>query len=244
MFAPALFLVLGLAQATAQAPATAPIVASGEIPLEVAAKGVSAMPADKASMVLNLTCSAETSAEAKKLVRDRADGLVRELVAAGVPRANISVDDFRRTGFVGNEVLVAAMNAAQANAPKPKRSAYLAITVTFTDFALLARVRDLLDQKDAVSLESPLYELSDSRAARRAAIADAVRKAREDADAYAASLGMRVSRLTEIRDQSAQASPFGDSAEVFEKMMRQQTASKDKVETDVRVAVGFVLAPR
>jgi uncharacterized protein YggE len=245
MIVPALFLVLGLAQAPAEYGApNRSAISSGEIPLEVAAKGVSVAPADKATIVLNLTCSAETSAEARKLVKDRADGLVRELVSAGVPAVDISVDGSSRIGFVGNEAIEAAMNAGQPSAAKPKRSAYQAITVTFTNFALLARVQELLDHKDAVTLESPLYEISDARAARRAAIADAVRKARDDADAYAASLGMRVSRLTEIRDQSSQASPLGDYSDVFEKMMQQKTVSKGKVETDIRVAVGFTLTPR
>jgi uncharacterized protein YggE len=245
MIVPALFLLLGLVQAPSELGAVAkPVTISGEVPLEVAAKGVSILPADKATIVLNLTCTAETSAEAKRLVRDRADGLVRELVLAGVPAGNISVDDSSRVGFIGNEAMEAAMNAAQPSVTKPKRSAYLAVTVTFGDLSLLARVQGLLDHKDAVTLESPLYELSDSRAAKRAAIADAVRKARDDADAYAASLGMRVSRLAQIRDQSAQASPFGDSAELLERMVQQKGASKGKVETDVRIAVEFILAPR
>jgi uncharacterized protein YggE len=105
-------------------------------------------------------------------------------------------------------------------------------------------VQELLDQKDAVTLESPLFELSDNRAARSAAIADAIQKARLDADAYAAALGMRVSRLTRVKDQNAQASPFGNYAELVEKMVQQKSGPRGKVETDVNVVIEFALAPR
>jgi uncharacterized protein YggE len=246
MIAQSLFLVLGLAQVSSQtAERPSSVLASGEIPLEVAAKGVSTFPADKATMVLNLRCSAATSAEARKLVRERADNLSRELIAAGVPSRNIAIDEpIARLGFVGNEAIQSVMDAAQQGEAKPKRSSSLAVTVTFADLALLRRVQEMLDQKDAVTLESPSYELSDNRAARRAAIADAIQKARADADAYAASLGMRVARLTRVRDQDAQASPFGDYGELFQKFAQQRNAPSGRVETDVRISVEFALAPR
>lgn len=246
MIAQSLFLVLGLAQVPSQVAASSPVaIATGEIPLEVAAKGTSIFAADKATMVLNLRCNAATSAEAKKLVRERADNLSRELIAAGVPARNITIDEATaRIGFVGNEAIQSAMEAAQQGDAKPKRSSSLAVTVTFTDMSLLRRVQGLLDQKDAVTLESPAYELSDNRAARRAAIADAIQKARADADAYAASLGMRVARLIRVRDQDAQASPFGDYGELVQRFVQQRSASSGKVETDVRISVEFALAPR
>jgi uncharacterized protein YggE len=246
MIAPLSFVFLALAQVSSpvvERPTS--VLASGEIPLEVAAKGTSINVADKATIVLNLRCSAETSVEAKKLVRERADSLSRDLAGIGVPTQNIAIDDpATRLGFVGNEAIESVMNAGEQGTAKPKRWSSLAVTVTFTDLSLLGRVQNFLDQKDAITLESPLFELSDARAARRAAIADALQNARTDAEAYAASLGMRVSRLTGVRDQDAQASPFGDSAEIFQKMMQQKTAPRGKVETDVRVTVEFALAPR
>ena len=237
MIALPLFLLLGVAQA--------PMAGPNEIPLEIAAKGVSIVPADKATIVLNLRCNAATSTEAKKLVRERADKLSGDLIAAGVPSRNVTIDEpTAKPGFIGNETIESMTNAAAQSDAKAKRSASLAVTVTFTDFSLLRRVQELLDQKDAVTLESPLFELSDNHVARRAAIADAIQKARTDADAYASSLGMRVARLTRIRDQDAQASPFGDYGELVQKFMQQKNAPNGKVETDVRVTVEFALAPR
>lgn len=238
MIAQALLVVLGLVQA----PST---MISGEIPLDVAAKGTSVVPADKATMVLNLRCDAATSAEAKKLVQDRADSLIRELVSIGVPRQSIAVDEpLVRVGFVGNSTIDSAMNNAQQGTPKPKRSSSLAVTLTFTDLSLLPRVQAFLDGKDAVTLESPLFELKDDRAARSAAIADAIQKARSDAEAYASSLGMRVSRLVSIKDQNTQASPFGDYGQMFEKFVLQKSVPRGKVETDIRIDLEFALAPR
>lgn len=246
MIAQSLFLILGLAQVSQQVAEASPsAVVSGEIPLEVAAKGTSIFAADKATMVLNLSCNAATSSEAKKLVRERADSLIRELAAIGVPSRSITIDEpTAKFGFVGNEAIESVMNAADQSAAKPKRSSSLAVTVTFSDLSLLRRVQEFLDQKDAVTLESPLFELSDTGAARRAAISDALQRARADADAYAASLGMRVARLTHVRDQSAQASPFGDYSELFQKFVQQKSVPTGKVETDVRISVEFALAPR
>jgi uncharacterized protein YggE len=92
----------------------------------------------------------------------------------------------------------------------------------------------------------PDYELADDRAARRAAKADALAKAKEEADAYAAMLGMRVSRLLRVGERGA--ADMTDPSEIlaYVKAARAGGGVTDerKVETTVRLAVDYALVPR
>jgi len=222
-------------------------VASGDVELRVASKGTSVLPADLAKILLNLRCPGATREEAKAKLKGTVDTLTKALVELGVPRSDITIDDaLPQMGFVGNEALDSELfsAAAQQQASKQPHFAMGVIKVTLTNLGLLPRVREMLNDKNAVILESPSLALRDDRAARRLAITDAVRRAQADADAYAASLGLRVGRIVRVTDQASQPGMIPNYDEMIRKLVPSHDLKPGMVETSVVAAVDFILTPR
>jgi len=227
---------------------TSPALRDDEIAVEVAATGVSILPADKATVTLNLRKTGATNREARANVRALADQLTAELIQFGLPKQSVDFEEpTNRLGFVGNEAVSEMMESMGQASPTPKRpvSASASLKLTISDLALLPKLRGLIDQKDAVVMENPAFSLSDDRRARNAAINDATSKARLDADAYAAALGMRVRRVIRAKDQAAQATLlFPEYEKMFERFTGQSDVKSGMVKTSVRVILEFALTPR
>lgn len=227
---------------------TSPTIQAQEITVEAAATGVSIDPADKATVTLNLRKSGATNLEARTNVRSFADQLTTELVAQGVPKQNIDFEEpTNRMGFIANEAMSAIMEDAGKDTLPVKRpvSAMASLKLTISDLSLLPRLRIFIDQKDAVIMENPAFSLSDDRHARNAAIADGIRKARQDADAYAAALGMKVSRVISANDQAAQSAfSFPDYDKMIERFTGQSDVKSGMVRTSTNVVVKVGLKQR
>ncbi|WP_294121266.1 SIMPL domain-containing protein [Sphingomonas sp.] len=226
-----------------------PTIRAGEIAIEIAATGASMAPADRATVTLNLRKSGPTNAEARANVRALADQLTTELVALGLPRQSIDLEEpTNRFGFIDNEAASAAIleDIGQV-APTVKRpvSASASLELTITDLAFLPKLRGLIDQRDAVVMQNPAFSLINDRQNRNAAIGDAMSKARMDADAYAAALGMKVVRVIGARDQAAQNTfMFPEYDKMIERFTGLSEVKSGLVKTSIRAIVEFALAPR
>jgi uncharacterized protein YggE len=237
-----------VADANVLAAETSTALSTNEIAIEMASTGVAVLPADKATVVLTLRKTGATNREARASVRAFADQLTSELVALGLSKASIDFEEpTNRLGFVGNEAVTEMMESMGQVSPPPKRpvSASASLEITISDLAFLPKLRDFIDRKDAVVMENPSYSLSDDRRARNAAINDAISKARLDADAYAAALGMRVDRVIGAKDQAAQSNFFfPDYEKMFERFGGQSEIKSGMVKTSARVIVEFALTRR
>ena len=241
---------LGACPVAAQ-PASSPALMANEIPVHVLGRGKSSFPADRATLTMNIKRLGPTVSEARLSVRQFGDQLVAELVKRGLPRSAITISEGQSgRGFIGNETFAAAMMSegdtpAASIKSKPMKQANLAIEIVLDDLANLPSVRQFLDERDALVLEGPAFELKDDRLARRAAINDAIQNARSEADAYAAAANMRVTRMIDIQDQASQTSVYGEFGDTMRKMMSRSLQSNDtQIETRVAVSVGFALAPK
>jgi len=246
-------LVVALAAWSPAPEASAPLPAAstaasqiGEVAITTTGRGKSSVPAERASMVLNLRCAGQSQAEAQTSLDTATAALIHDLLAIGVPRKSIvEGEQLGSLGFIGNEAFSEELPPeVQQQIAKRPRYATTAVTVVLDDLALLPKVQQLLRGRGAVTLERPDYELRDDRAARQLAIADAIRRARAEAQAYAASVGMRVDRLTGIRDLSAAPSVFGGYPEMMKQLSERRGAKKLVVETEVDVAADFILTSR
>ena len=98
----------------------------------------------------------------------------------------------------------------------------------------------------ASALTPPEYRLTDDRAARRAARADAIASARADAEAYASALGMRVVRIVRVSERlgidllGLGVSEWPQLQEIGMRFMIRDA----EVQTFVAVGVDFALAPQ
>jgi uncharacterized protein YggE len=94
------------------------------------------------------------------------------------------------------------------------------------------------------TISGPFYRLDEVHLeeARRAAHAEAYRRARAEADSLAAAAGMRVSRLVRIDERMG---PEAAVWTVYAAMFPGSAALEEmQVETQVRISVDFALAPR
>ncbi|HEX8215008.1 MAG TPA: SIMPL domain-containing protein [Allosphingosinicella sp.] len=218
-----------------------------ETALRVSAKGSATLPADAATMHLDLRSTAQTEQEARRAVAALADELRRDLIARGVPAASIVVEEGTRNtlGFIGNAALEEPPEVAVAMARLPK-SASMTITLELSDMTLLPRVRQLLHDRDFVAAQPPAFRLRNERPARDAAIAGALARARADAEAYARPLGLRVGRLVEVRDLAASSSASGGfEGEMMTALVRGIRGDDSAtVVTEVHLAVDFILLRR
>jgi uncharacterized protein YggE len=250
VFTATLALASVAAPATAASPSREVPLAAGEIPVRVVGNGEATSPADRATLVMNIKKSGSTVSEARANTRAYGEQLIAALVARGIPRTAITTQEGSSgLGFVGNEAFDAAAEAMAeargvAASKTPTKSASMSIQVVLDDLSLLSKVRQFLDERDAVILQPPSFELHADGVARRSAINDAIVHARTEAESYAAATSMRVSRILSINDTAGEANPFGVDLDWMRKLMANGASGDAKIKTRVRVTVEFALTPR
>ena len=151
-----------------------------EVPPELAVFSVSVAARDKDRQVV-LTRLTERAAELRSALDDYADAIERRETGGVLVRPELKRGSERVTAYTGS----------------------VSTTVTVTDFAVLGELLLRLANQERTSVAGPWWQLRPgSRAGaevRRAAIDDALGRARE----YAEAVGAMVDRLVEIHDEGA-----------------------------------------
>lgn len=237
-------LALALA-AVAAAPASAqspgPPLAAGETLLEIQAEGASRAPADLVLVRVPIQSSGPTAAEARAanaVLIERVSSAAR---TAGVAPADIRVVPTSRMGFAGNEALEALIRT-EGEAPQV---AVATIEIRLRNPAIFEEVRRAMEQAGARNVPEADYRLADPTAQRRAAKAEAIRRAREEAAAYAERLGMSVGRVLRVSERAPVNFPdFTSYQDMLSAMAGGEKVADGVFETRVRVAVDFALVSR
>jgi len=246
----ALGLALALAAIPAAAPAQAPL-APGEVLLELGAIGTATVPADLATLNVTFGGTGETEAAARADFDARYERIAAAARRAGVPAAAIS-----RRDAVPLQIAMSAIDVPEESpppgrpAPRPRpHYTYGSVNVRIADMARVDAIRAALVAlaETEPGNGAPTYSLTDSRAARQAARAQALAAIRADAEAYAASLGMRVARIVRVTERTGVGLlpqlALGEAA-----TMRQFFGPGQGRDPDITVfavvGVDFALAPR
>lgn len=258
---------LGLALALAAVPAALQAqtpLAPGEVLLELGSIGTASVPADLATIRLAINGSGDTEAAARADLETRYRRIATVARQAGVPAAAISrvepsqSEDLRildvpeappppsEDGPVG-----AIVTPPPPLTPlRPRASShYLSsiVTVRVTDVARVSAIRSALDAAAETQFNGmPAFSLTDSRAARQAARAQALAAVRADAEAYATSLGMRVARIVRVSERTGVGMlPYllGDPT-IPRRLFGPAENLNPNVTVLVVVGVDFALAPR
>ncbi len=227
-----------------------------EVQLQIASTGFVISPADKATVLAQLTTWGETVADARVTNTVLFDKVMAAVKRAGAETSGVRiVPPTRAMGFVGNEQFdpeafeaMAAGNPVAAIAPPKKQSITNMVEVRLPNAGLYERVRDALEKSGAKSVSGPIYTLSDDSAVRRAAKADALTRAQADAKSYADPLGLKIVRISRI----AESGNVGDFASMmqnaYQQMAGQQGGSREpvlgEIKTTQSISVEFVLSPR
>jgi uncharacterized protein YggE len=213
--------------------------------LEIQSEGVSRTRADVAMVKVPLVSKGTTAAEARAANATLARRVWEAAISAGAApnETRIVPPGQTRIGFVGNEALELMRAGEPAEVPHMAMSI---VEVRVRNPSIFEALRRKMEEAGASNVPDLEYSLSDDVAQRRAAKADAIRRAREEASAYAQSLGMSVGRVLRVSERST---PNVTDVEGYQEMYRMMAGanrySDGTIETRVRVSVDFALmSPR
>jgi uncharacterized protein YggE len=245
----ALSSVVAAVPAAADGPISLPPLAPGEVLLEVSAAGTVSTPATSATIALDVSADGDDDRAARGMLDMRLEQVRAAARAAGAAAADISVGSVR-TGAAEidffNDLGAGAMNTMTSDGGRARAT----VTIRLRGVAGVEPLRDRLGLIDGASVGEPRYALDDDSAARREARADAVRRARADADAYAATMNMRIVRVLRVTERGGfdlMSAMFGNEslfARQMEGRMSGRGRSDGRIETVALVGVDFALAPR
>lgn len=231
--------------------------APGEITLEIVETGNVETPADVITFNIVLTARGKDANAAQAAVTARFDQAKKALVEKGIsPDAVTWAPAATPFGFVGNE----AMNfadpvqddgdnqkslrdalAALPGADDDSKWAHANMRIRLNGPKQMGVVRQVVYAQNLTMAGAPDTELVNDHAARQGAIAAAIGRAREDADIYAANLGMKVVRISKVSNQrQAGGMDYLALAKSFIAPKTRETS----VTTSADVVVEFVIAPR
>lgn len=222
---------------------TVPVTALGpdEVLLELQVTGVSRLPGDIATVSVPVSRTGATPAAARAALAAEIDRIVAAARKAGVAASDVQVSarEDPRTALMGfdPDMLMAAEGAVIQ--PRPHSAASL-VQITLREPDRFESLRDSIETA-RTTVPGPVYSLRDADRGAREARIDAIRKARAEAEDYAANAGMRVGRLVRIgvHDVSEQW--------VMVEMMRRLSPGgglPTSVETKVSLSIDYALSPR
>jgi uncharacterized protein YggE len=244
-------LALGAAgPASAQAPVSAQPLASGEVLLEVNALAYVTSRADRATLSVVVSAVGADAPAARRATEAKLARVVAAVRAAGVAAEDIDAGHITtgvNYGLVAVDQAVVA-DGRNTSVPDPPRTATgnSALTIVIRNVDRVEAVRDALSANEVESYQPPEYRLVDNTAQRREARAQAMRKARADAESYAAALNMRVVRVVRVTERLGLGGIglIASEADTVGSLFTRSWRRTPEVDTIVTVGVDFALAPR
>lgn len=211
------------------------VTKDGETLLQLSAAGQVSNPTERIALSFIFRCTAATD-EAARVLHDKQWPLVKaELIAAG---ASAVSDIGEPLGFIGNEAY-----EDFSSAPARPSVAMSSHSLKVDDMSKWPAIRTVLARHKidlTVATQTGAASLRDDTSARRQAVAQAITKARREADSYATPLGLKVGRILRVSDSS-------DAANMqtwMTMMLQRQQRSLETVETVATVTMEFALIPR
>lgn len=230
---------------------------SPPVKVEIVASGHVETPADRFRVSGNVLACGATKAEADAALARKVAELEASLRAIGVTKAQplerpslagmMGAMSGTRGSYGCNTVdlkdLLASPGAATKPKPAERLGANAPVSFDAPSRSVAMRAIAALTAADAKPSEKPLAILIDDTTARRAAKQQALTKARQEAAAYAVSLGSGPATLTRISEKQD-----WNSTDFAGQMVRMiglaASAPGDSVATDVTLTVEFRLGER
>jgi uncharacterized protein YggE len=219
-------LVLLAGRADAQ---TAP---EGPPSLRVSAEGRVTAPPDQAEIDIGVTTRAPTSAAAASTNAKQVESVLERL------RTTLGSDAMIRTV----EYALRPEYAPPKDGRDPTVTGYTATNIVRVKLSTLSRIGEVIDAATAAGanrVQRILFSLANEESVRAEALRQAARKARAQADALAAALGLRVVRVLSASEESVPVRPF-ESVQA----LRAQAAATTPIETgpiEVTATVALVV---
>lgn len=175
--------------------------------LHIVATGKAVSQPDRIIVKVPIEEKAETATAARALAQAKIEKIKTALSSAGINPAVVAVRMSPAFGFLGNgqdgEVDLAGGAVLHMAAQASQRSASSLVEIRLAEAAQLSKVNKVLDDLNLPTLGGPTASLTNDSAARAIAIADAMRKARSEADVYAQAMGFAVVGITRVSNDCA-----------------------------------------
>jgi|GEM_PF-1602905 len=255
--------------ARAQSAVTLPVLARGEMLLEVNAVGIARSPATGAAISVSVTGNGASEEEAKRDLEATVALVTAAAREAGVAESNIEVTPGESGETIDDLADFDDVQTAEPVEPEPQPNrrrrnrgvpvpeqappaiSYFAnseIAIRLNEAARAAGLHARFSEMEDVTATNPTYDLADERPGRRAARAQAMQNARADAEAYAEALGMRIARVLRVTERvgfNAIGMLLSESNTIVRTVEDLPSTITDaEVETYVIAGVDFALAPR
>ncbi len=209
-----LFVLVAAPFALVAAPLAAQPLGAGEVELRIEALGDIA--ADSAIIPIQITGRGKDEAAAKSDLAEKEKDVRSGLVVIGIPMSKVelsrvdqpqypvvesaSVDYGCAAAAVATETSpVVTTDGGEPSVSCEDKTETKLLMVTVDDLTKLPDIAGLSDQQyDYYVVTSGKFFHRDPKAAHSAAIAEAIAKARADAEVYAAAMGLRVVRMVSV----------------------------------------------
>jgi uncharacterized protein YggE len=237
-------LALSLPALPSHAQTASSALAPEETLLQVAATGIARSPADKITLTVSVDGRGETTAAAREAAQSKLQRLRDALAEKGIDRAATTVSPISVPRFSLNSPPVVTVGGNPGPTRTKPTSASANVQIVVSSIAEKDTVLAVLESQDLTSFRSPQIELRDNSKARVIAAADAIAKAKADADVYASSVGLRLGRILKVSNHGDISIDGLD----FEALSRNSRMTGDvdsgEVETRVRVWIDFAMVAR
>ncbi len=212
----------------------------GETLLEVQATGTHFSRPDIMRFEAGVVTTGPTARAASQANAELAERLVEALRAAGIAARDMRTSSLRVTARFDER------QQRTTDELEPRIVGYVArntLEVRIRDLSRASAILDALIAAGANEVRGPSFMLSDEGPARRSARQRAIAAAREEAEDYAAALGMGVARVLRVSERSA--SLGGENyITVRGSRLSGTPVEPGEVETKVEVWVDYALTPR
>jgi uncharacterized protein YggE len=211
-----------------------PAPAGGPPSITVTSEGSANAQPDQATVTVGVQAIKPTAAEALAEANRQTEAMLAKLDELGIPRQNvqtagISLYPVQRTPEQpGGEAQIGGYRASNQ------------VTVRLTDLARVGPVLDGVVAAGANQISGVRFGLQDDSALRGRAMQQAVQKARPQADAIAAGLGLKAGDILEVREEPTVGAPPAPQAAEGRGGV---PVEPGQLTARVRVQVTFALTP-
>lgn len=222
--------------ASAQDPIT---LAPGEVLLKIEAQGVDKRRPDMMTITAGTVTTAGSAREALSRNNSLSAKLIEALRAQGIAAQDVRTSDLSVDPVMDNE-------EAERQHRESRIIGYVAkntLEVRLRELNRAADVIDALFTAGANSIQGPRFSHSDPKPAQKTARQQAVAVARDQADTYAAALGMRVARVLRVSERGSFDNDSGEAIVVTGSRIARTNIEPGDLSTRITVWIDYALVP-
>lgn len=229
------WLALALAAPANAQPVTVEIVAVGHVET----------PADRFELSTLVTAGGDSDAAAAATLAKRKQDVLTKVAAAGAHGETRDGNEFELFATDPFAAMSLRGSAVGEDKTEGKVQASAIVTISAPTRAAITQAKAGITGMPGVkNTGTPLSSLNDAVSARRAAKADALTKARAEADAYSANLGLGAPTLTAISEKSDISGMFQATNGKVPAFAMFQKSTGDVVATEVTITVTYRIDPK